>query len=561
MENLEGKINRVRRRLVLLELARSAARMLFFLASAIAVLVLADKLVHLGWTLLAISCGLAAAGVLAWLAVTRRRVSAFYAAERIDSVFGLQERVSSAFWMRRAAQEGGQLRTRRPPPAPTEPMLPALLTDAGKHVDEIDPARFRFTAPREIRWLPIPLLCIAGLLFVQPVDLLGRRQQDERKKAEKVEVKRQAAHLQVKAQELLKRAERDKLPDAKKLAWQMQKLAEELAKSPDLKKDAMLKIAKLSDEAQRLKEQAARAQKFDKQGMGKSEKLDGKIAEMKDAKKAMQSLADALAGGDMQKASDAMKELSQKLQEGKLSDAEAKKLGEALQELAKNMPAGDQLTQQLQQLGDQLARNGGKDADKSLEQMKLTQQQMQELQNLMQQMAAADFAQDVLDYEKMCMSCNKPSGICKVCGMPMCGGCGTFACVCCPINVAPDGGPCCKTCPGACAGGACAGWGAVWQKGPRGGLGSGQRPLAPPGPVNHKDTRPPTKLGEGKILATQFLRGMPPDDAQAKMEYQHVLDAAQKDAEDAISREDIPPEYREKIKGYFEDLKDQGVKR
>ena len=512
--------------------------MLFFLASAIAVLVLADKLVHLGWTVLAGACGLAGVGVLTWLAVTHRRVSAFYAAERIDSAFGLQERVSTAFAMRRAA----------------EPMLPALLTDAGKHVDEIDPARFRFAAPREIRWLPVPLLCIAALLFVPPVDLLGRRQQEERKKVEKAEVKKQAAHLQVKAQELLRRAERDKLPDAKKLAWQMQKLADELAKMPDLKKDAMLKMSKLSDEAQRLKEQAARAEKFDKLDFGKSEKLDGKIAELKNAQKAMRSLADALRSGDMQKASDAMKELSQKLQDGTLSDAEAKKLGEALQELAKSMPAGDQLSQDLQKLGDQLCKNGCKGAGQSLKQMKLTQQQMQELQKLMQQMAAADFAQDILDYERMCMSCSKPSGICKVCGMPMCGGCGTFACVCCPTNVDPaDGGPCCRTCPGACGLGA----GMAWQKGPRGGFGSGPRPLAPPGPVNTKDSRAPSKVGEGKILATQFLRGMPPDDAQAKMEYQQVLDAAQKDAEDAISREDIPPEYREKIKEYFEDLKEK----
>jgi len=538
MENLESKISRVRRRLIVLELAHSAARMLFFLASAIAVLVLADRLVHLGWTVLSVCCGVAAAGVLVWLAVTRRRVSAFYAAERIDSVFGLQERVSTAFSMRRAA----------------EPMLPALLTDAGKHVDEIDPSRFRFTAPREIRWLPVPLLCIAGLMLLQPVDLLGRRQQEERKKVEKLEVKKQAAHLLVKAQELLRRAERDKLPDAKKLAWQMQKLAEELAKAPDLKKDAMLKMSKLSDEAQRLKDQAARAEKFEKLDFGKSEKLQGKIGEMKEAKQAMQSLADALANGDMEKAADAIKDLAQKLQEGKLSDAEAKKLGEALQELAKDMPAGDQITQQLKELGEGLCKNGNKGAGKTMQQMKLTQQQMQELQKLMQQMAAADFAQDVLDYEKMCMSCNKPTGICKVCGMPVCGGCGTFACVCCPVNVAPDGGPCCRTCPGACMGGGL-GNGPAWQWGPRGGMGSGQRPLAPPGPVNHKDTRPPTKIGPGKILATQFLRGMPPDDAEAKMEYQQVLDAAQKDAEDAISREDIPPEYREKIKGYFEDLK------
>ncbi|HUW34247.1 MAG TPA: hypothetical protein VM223_21790 [Planctomycetota bacterium] len=538
MENLEGKIDRVRRRLVVIELAHAAVRMLFFLASAIAVLVLADKLVHLGWTVLAGACGLAGVGVLTWLAVTHRRVSAFYAAERIDSAFGLQERVSTAFAMRRAA----------------EPMLPALLTDAGKHVDEIDPGRFRFAAPREIRWLPVPLLCIAALLFVPPVDLLGRRQQEERKKVEKAEVKKQAAHLQVKAQELLRRAERDKLPDAKKLAWQMQKLADELAKMPDLKKDAMLKMSKLSDEAQRLKEQAARAEKFDKLDFGKSEKLDGKIAELKNAQKAMRSLADALRSGDMQKASDAMKELSQKLQDGTLSDAEAKKLGEALQELAKSMPAGDQLSQDLQKLGDQLCKNGCKGAGQSLKQMKLTQQQMQELQKLMQQMAAADFAQDILDYERMCMSCSKPSGICKVCGMPMCGGCGTFACVCCPTNVDPaDGGPCCRTCPGACGLGA----GMAWQKGPRGGFGSGPRPLAPPGPVNTKDSRAPSKVGEGKILATQFLRGMPPDDAQAKMEYQQVLDAAQKDAEDAISREDIPPEYREKIKEYFEDLKEK----
>ena len=540
MTSLEGTVDRIRKRLILLELAHAASRLLLWLALAAAVIVFTDKILHLGTALL-VGAGALAAGVLvAWLVVTRRRISMLYAAERIDETFGLQERVSTALAMGSSH----------------EPMVPALENDAERQAGKIDPSRFRFRPSRQLALLPLPLACIVGLMFLQPIDLLGRGKREEQKKVEQAEVKKQVEHLKMKAQELMQRADRAKSPEAQKLALQMQKLAADLARQPEPKKEAMLKMAKLSEEAKRVQEQAARAEKFDKLDLGKTGQLDSKLRELNKAQQAMQQLADAMQKGDLAKASDALKELANKLENGTISDAEAKKLGEALNELAKNMPAGDQLTQQMQQLAQQLAKNGTKDAQglkQALQQMKLTQEQMKELQKLMQQMQAADFAQDVLDYEKMCMSCKKAGGVCPVCGNPPCGGCGTYDCVCCIVSVGPDGGPCCKTGPGAgmCAGG---GAGMAWQRGPIGGQGTGQRPLSPPGPVNYKDTKTPNKMTPGKVLATQFLRGMPPDDAEAKAEYRNVLQAAQKDAEDAIHREDIPPEYRDKIKGYFEDL-------
>ena len=539
MTSLEGTVVRVRKRLILLEVAHAASRLLLWLALAAAAIVFTDKLLHLGAVLLAIAGVLAGGGAIAWLIITRRRISMFYAAERIDETFGLQERVSTALAMGNSH----------------EAMVPALFTDAEQQAGKVDPARFRFRPSRRLALLPLPLACIVGLMLLPPVDLLGRGKRDEQKKVERADVKKQAGHLKVKAQELLQRAERLKLPDAQKLALQMQKLADDLAKQPEPKKEAMLKMSKLSEEAKRMQEQAARAQKFDKLDLGKAGELDAKLRELDKARQAMQQLADAMQKGDLSKASDALKQLATKLENGTISDAEAKKLGEALKELARNMPANDQLTQQLQQLAQQLAQNGAKGANlkQALKQMQLTKEQMDELQKLMQQMQAANFAQDVLDYEQMCMSCKKASGICMTCGAPMCAGCGTYDCVCCAVSVGPDGGPCCKVCPGGCLGGG-GGSGMAWQRGPLGGQGSGQRPLSPRGPVDYKDTKTPNKLMPGKVLATQFLRGMPPQDAEAKAEYRNVLQAAQKDAEDAIHREDIPPEYREKIKGYFEDL-------
>jgi len=545
MTNLEGTVDRVRRRLALIHLAESATILLFLFLAAAAFLILADRIFYVGQAGFIVAGGVAVVAAAVWLAAERRRVNTLYAAGRIDRAFGLQERISSAM----AVND------------PSEPMLPALLEDARRRAEGVDPSYFRFRKPRCLALLPLPLVACVGLLFVPPMDLLGRQKIEEKRRVERADVKRQADHMQMKAQELLQRATSQKLPEAQKLAFVMQKLAEQLAKAPDTKKDAMLKMSKLEDEARQAQEKLEKSAKFG----GMKEQQPGELSRKTDAlgesKQEMKDLADAMKEGDLAKAAESMQKLEQKLKEGKLSDAEAKKLGEAMKELAGNLQQNDQMAQNLKQCAEQLCKSGTKAATQALKQMQLTQQQMQELAQQMQEMQNIDFARKVLDYERLCMSSCRPSQICPACGNPVCAGCGTYACVCCPVPMGPDGGPCCN-----CAGGGMMagrsgsgagsgqGNGQGTGSGTGGGQGTGQRPVGPPGNVTLQNTKVTPELAPGSVLSTQFLRGLPPQDPSSKAAYEKVMQAARKAAEDAIHREDIPPEYRDTVKSYFEDL-------
>jgi len=512
MTRLEGKVGRVRRRLALLEFSASAIRLLFYLSILAGVLVFAHRFFYLGRTNALIAGCLAALGAAGWVALSCRKINTGDAARRIDRKFNLQERVSTA-----QAMWGSP-----------EPMLPALAADAEGHAEKIDPTQFRFRPPRLLCFLPIPLLALAvGLLAVPSMDILGRQQRRQQRQAEREQVKSRAKHIGIKARELNSRAQEKKLPEAKKLALKMQKLADDLAKSPKTKQHAMIKISKLADEARSRRDKFTRAEKLGRFNPGESDAIQSKIQKLGEAKQCMQKLAAALNDGKFGEAAEALEELAKKLNDGSIPTDEARKLGEALKELAANMPADDELTQALDRLAELLESLDLNDAQcmaTAAGQMKLTKLEIEELLRLMEELKACDFAGDVLDYEQMCLSCGEPGKDGEQRRMGIVGLLGV--------------------------GGA----GPASQRGAIGGRGIGPRPRAGEQPVGFDQTGVKGKLGPGKILATRFVRGMPPDEAEAKSEYQEVLQSARKAAEDAISREDIPPESREKIKRYFDDL-------
>jgi len=519
MTRLEGIVSSIRARLALLEAAASALRFLFYVSAAAAALVFADRLFHLGQSNALIAGALATAGVAAWLVITGRRISTDFAARRIDGEFGFQERISTALSVRHSG----------------EAMVPALTADAERCAGSVDPSRFRFRPPRELKFLPAPILALmVGLWAVPPMDILGRQQRQQKRQAEQEQIKKRAAHLHTQALKLEGTAREKKLPQAEKLAHKMHKLAQDLARSPKTKQSAMIRMSKLSDETRKQRKRFERAEKFGKLDLAKSASLESKIGKLGEAKQAMRKLAEALSAGKLGDAAEALKDIGEKLNDGSISPEEARKVSEALKELAENLPADDQLAEALARLAKQLGSLDPLDAARlaqALQQMQVTRREMLELLKLMQEMRACDFALDVLEFERMCLSRDKPGRPCAKCGRLGCMGIG------------------CMGQPGMGGGG-----GAAMQKGPFGGGGLGQRPLAEKQPVEHLSTKVKGKPAPGKILGVQFQRGMPPEGSEAKAEYQDVLTAARKAAEDAIRREDIPPQLREKIKGYFGDL-------
>ncbi len=63
------------------------------------------------------------------------------------------------------------------------------------------------------------------------------------------------------------------------------------------------------------------------------------------------------------------------------------------------------------------------------------------------------------------------------------------------------------------------------------------------------------KIGEGPILSSKLVRGRPRTREEATVPYADVLPDYVKTAERAVNEGAIPPEYREHVRKYFEQLK------
>ena len=63
--------------------------------------------------------------------------------------------------------------------------------------------------------------------------------------------------------------------------------------------------------------------------------------------------------------------------------------------------------------------------------------------------------------------------------------------------------------------------------------------------------------GIGLVLGIEHKRavlGVHDESGEAKQQYEEIIKAARKMADDAVNNEEITPQYREKIKRYFDDL-------
>jgi len=521
MTSTESVVRRARARLMLLEALSAAIVFIFWLSVAAAMIAFAHRLVYLSITTMAILFGASAAGLAAWLLITRQRVTPDLAARRVDDEFRLQERMSTALAMAASGEE----------------MLPALQADAERHACGVDVSRFRFKPPRQLHFLPLPLLALAVAAWLMPpVDLLGRRHEHKRRQAERDEVRTQAREFLIRARELKRKTEREKLATAKKYALKMEKLADDLIRAPKTKHDAMVKMSKLADDVREARQKFERAREFNSGKRSDPATLGEKIEDLGQTKDAMKELADALRDGKLDDAAKAFDRIAEQMKNGGLTPEEARKLGEAMMELAKNLPQNEKLAELLRELGKRCAscNNAGDFAD-LLEQVQLTQAELAELEQLLAELQACDMELDLLEYQQMCLACKKGKG---KNGKPLafCLGGNRNANSAWLLGMKGGKG------------------GVALVPTPAGGRGKGERPTGAKHDVDFLKTKAAAKLGPGVILASQFVRGMPPDSGEARQKYEDVIRSARKMADDAVHREDIPPQCREKIKQYFDDL-------
>ena len=144
--------------------------------------------------------------------------------------------------------------------------------------------------------------------------------------------------------------DKEKFPEADKLLAKIEKKSDELAKAPPPAKDKlMVELNALTDALKERQKQ-----------LGSPEQVNRQLQQLKEM--ASQGPADQfakdLARGDFKKAAEQLKKLQEKLQSGKMSEAEKKALKEQLGEMAKKLNELANLEQRKKQL-EEARKNGG----------------------------------------------------------------------------------------------------------------------------------------------------------------------------------------------------------
>jgi len=486
---------------------------------------------------------IAVLGSLFW--AVRRRPTLLQAAIEADRRLALDERLTSSLQLARA--EG--------------PMIDALHEDARRRLAQVDcRSAFPFFVPRSIRWLILPLLAFGvGYVFLPEFDLFGFKQRQVQAKAKDDARRVKAERIQAVARPLKDpgaAAQTEALADA---ARDIERLAEELAAGKLTEKQA---LAKLTGLGERLRERREALQPEAARPNLASEA--GKLG-------ATREMAQNILNGRFGAAAQQARELQKKLKEGSLSDQEKKKLAEDLKKLSDLLKGQQQGRSPA--LSDALAKTaaGLKLGELGADGLELTSDQapdgelsLEDVASILEQLDKLNLA--MLELGECQFNMLGPSEFCRICGAKLkpcqspghCQGCG-------------PGHACYGLC-GACAG---SGWGncccmgtGPWRPGYNPKFGSG---MGGPGRGRGSSTGPlpdvqdafaptmlPGEMTKGKFLASIVQRAAPDQDAEPTQEFiSEVLIEAKQEAEQALTKEEIPPGAREFIRQYFGSLESE----
>ena len=314
-----------------------------------------------------------------------RRHTELDAAIEIDLRYGLKERVSSALALSPAQR--------------TTEIGRALVDDASHRVKRID-VRERFRP--EWNWHPVLPLVTALLVFLVAF-FLPDAERDQAAassaRAEKVneQVRKSMQELKKRLAERKKKDEATGLKEADELMAKFEKTINDLEKSDVDRKKALVKLNNLSKEIA--------DQRTD---LESSEKTRDQLKQLKDIPNGpADRIAEALQNGDMQRAMDELKKLSDKLRSEDLTAAEKEQLNKQLrqlgEEIEKMLGARQELVEkqrQLQEKIDELKKKGDLAAAGQLQQ-KLDQLQ-QQLNNLEKQNPALSRLEALANELKNC---------------------------------------------------------------------------------------------------------------------------------------------------------------
>jgi hypothetical protein len=457
------------------------------------------------------------------------------AAVALDRVFHLNERVSSAFSLPADLRE--------------TPAGRALIADAARKVADLDvTAEFGLRLPRRAWVVLIPATAAVVLLFAPawvPLAVQARMSDKLDTKA----IAKQTELLTKKIASQRQAIDKEKFPEAEKLLAKIEKKAEELAKAPPAAKDKlMVELNALTD-----------ALKDRQKQLGSPEQVNRQLQQLKEMAKQgpADQFAKDLARGDFKKAADQLQKLQEKLQSGKMTEAEKKALKEQLTEMSKKLSELANLDQRKKQL-EEARKNGGLteqqfqremdklneqskslkqlqqlasklgnaadalqkgDAKKAADSLGMTQQQMSEMAKQLDEMESLDAAMADLQDAKNGMS---PDGMNQL-GSDM----NSF------------------------------GMGLGQRKGMGNGLGRGRgqgdRPEAPDETAVYT-SKVKQQLKKGKAVSLGFTTPGKTVKGDAVIDIQEEIDAGTASVADALSNQKIPRNLEKHIRSYYDQL-------
>ena len=437
---------------------------------------------------------------------------------------------------------------------------------AEQALKEAQPAK---VMPLELTWggryLYIPLAVLVLSMFIPELDLLQRQAVAKAAEEEKELTKEAAVKLTAKMTALKESRTSTESIEGKKITDDFNLLAESLQGAS--KKEALTKLGEFEN---KYKKEFTEQREF--ADLAKAIDIKPDMSGLsEESQEAIKELVDALKDGNMQDAADALRDLAQQMADQSTSQQEKEALAREMQKAMNQLKSeqgdtpGDQLAQTVEQMMQQAqnqqnngqqsnpnGQNGGQQSSQSMQE--LAQQaagQMQQMADMMQQMADSQAMQEGMSQAKQQMIGEQfnnfdSQSVEQMMEAEAQAQLGQSQC--------PGGG--CNQ-PGCDGGAGCQGNGMMPGNGTgsTGGQGQGRGGAPPEAPdqTAFTDEQSKSKVSEGRILQQVFVKGVP-EKGEALVAYGELTKAAKSEAAGALAKDQVPREYEEMVKQYFDSI-------
>ncbi len=552
MNRIEQKITTARRRLVLAKFGKALCVTLFvgLIVATIAIAFPALRFLEVdftSWTYGWIGGASLAAVLIAGTYALATAPTMQSVASEVDRRFGLRERVSSSISMDRATRD-------------TDFGL-ALLADAQRRADQLCVADQFPLKPSRLGWMPlaiVPVLAVV-LMLVEPLSKTTASSTSSIDPIEAKQVRTVASQLKKRIEQQKRKADAAGLEEAKEMYEKMEAQLDKITGKKDMdRKDAMIAMNDLKKQLEERREQ-----------LGSSEQMRRAMAQMKGLESGPgEKVAKSIEQGDFGKAEQAIKELADKMRDGKLTDQEKNQLKNQIEQMAKvlekNAEMHEKKKQELQDKIDKAKQEGrGDDAAKmqqEMNQMESKDAQMQQMSKMAQAMSDAakamkegqggqaadamekmadqlgDMADEMSELEDLEMSMDQLSESKSQMRCQKCGGAG------------------CQSCQGNGQFGMGNGQGQGEGNGLGNGNGEGDRPEEE-GDTNTYDTQVRGDVKKGKAIIAGFADG-PNRKGISREDVKAAIQSTLSEDSDPTENQTLPRTEQEHARQYFDQLRD-----